>query len=417
MVPGRMVSAIGLRLPGDRYAKDINQESSDMKPNPRVLAVGVLGLLVSAGPSWGQSPRKVTVVGQAEGTTVRSGDEALAAAQRAAVEQACGVFINAQSQTEDFALVQDRILSQAGGYVDEYTELRRWTEGDVTFVEIEAIVSVVRFERDWAAFAHLKEDEDNPRMMVVIIEDNDVDDLKPPVLNGICQSRIEHFFIEKDVQLIDQSVSEGVRDRDISQAAIDNNVTKLAAIAAEFKAEVLIFGRAEAKRGGTVPLGGQTLYRWDVTLNIRAVQADSAAILMSNTYRPKKAYTTTSAAAGDDAFRTIADDVAEQVLKDIATAWHKRGSARRILSVKFSEVSRKEAKAICDALAEHRGVVGGSEGATLRNLNHGVADVEVDWKFDLNLLADTIEELTVEGMAFDVIEQSGDRLDVKVTHE
>jgi hypothetical protein len=374
-------------------------------------------LLTAPIPSWGQMPKRVKVVGRAAGTDVRAGDEAVQAALRAAVEQACGLFLNAQSQTEGYALIKDRILSQAGGYVNEYTELRRWTEGDLTMVEIEATVSVVDFERDWAAFAHLKEDEGNPRMMIVIIEDNDVDDLKPPVLNGICQSRIEHFFLDKDVQLMDKGVSEDVRERDVSQAALDSDVAKLAAVAAEFKAEVLVFGRAEAKRGGTMVLGGQTLYRWDVTLNLRAVQADSAAILMSNTYRPETPYRTTSAAAGDDAFRTLADDVAAQMLKDVAQAWHKRGSARRILSVKFSEVSRKHAKTICNALAAHRGVVGGNEGAKLRNLNHGVADVEVDWKFDLNLLADTIEELAVEGMAFEITEQSGNRLDVKVIHE
>ncbi|MHC4067839.1 MAG: hypothetical protein ACYSUI_25500, partial [Planctomycetota bacterium] len=223
----------------------------------RGLALAVAIVLTATAQLSGQSPKRVKAVGQAAGTG-----------------------------TEDFALVKDRILSQAGGYVREWEEVRRWVDGGVTNVEIEAIVLVADFERDWAAFAHLKEDEGNPRMMVVIIEDNDVDDLKPPVLHGVCQSRIEHFFLDKDVQLMDKTVSEQVRERDVSQAALDNDVTKLAAIAAEFKAEVLVFGRAEAKRGGTVALGGHTLYGWDVTLNIRAVQADSAAILMSNTYRP-----------------------------------------------------------------------------------------------------------------------------------
>ncbi len=382
----------------------------------RVLATFAVVLLFAA-PSWGQMAKRVKVIGRAAGTDVKAGDEAVKAAQRAAVEQACGLFINAQSQTENFALTKDRILSQAGGYINEFSELRRWVEGDVTHVEIDALVSVADFERDWAAFAHLKEDEGNPRMMIVIIEDNDVDDLKPPEFNGICQSRMENFFLSKDVQLMDQAVSEQVRERDVKQAAVDNDVTKLAAIAAEFKAEVLVFGRAEAKRGSTLQLGGQLLHRWDVSINVRAVQADSAAILMSNNYRPKKPYTTVSAAAGDEAFVTLTDDVAAQVLKDIGKAWHKRTAARRILSVKLSEVTRRQAKAVCQALADHRGVVNGSEGAKLRNLNHGVADVEVDWKFDLNLLADTIEEMTVDGMTFEVIEQSGNRLDVKVIRE
>ena len=65
-------------------------------------------------------------------------------------------------------------------------------------------------------------------------------------------------------------------------------------------------------------------------------------------------------------------------------------------------------------MAEHRGVVNGPEGAKLRGFTHGVANVEVDWKFDLDLLADTIEELAVNGLRFEVVEQTTTRLSVKV---
>jgi len=384
-------------------------------------------LLVIVLPAWGQAPPpeqdspavqgRVKVVGRAAGTTVRSGDEAVAAAKRTAVEMVCGAFINAQSQTQDYVLVRDRILSQAAGYVTQWKELRRWTEEDVTCVEIEAEVAATNFERDWAMFAHLKENEGNPRMVVVILEDNDVDDFKKPILHGICQSRFENFFLEQDVQLMDQRVSDDVRKRDLEQAALDDDITKLAAVAAEFKAEVLVFGRAEARRGGTLELGTQTLERWDVTLNVRAVQADSAAMLMSNSYKPDKPYSTTSTASGDEAFRKLSDEVAGKVLQDIAKAWNKRENFRRILTVKFTDCSRREAKSICEALAQHRGVVGGPEGVKLRNFNHSVADVEVDWQFDLESLADMIEELPVEGLVFDITEQTANRLDVKVTHQ
>ena len=375
----------------------------------------VLVCLLATAPALGQGPRRVRAVGHAAGTGPRAGDEALRAAQRQAVEMACGLFINAQSETEDFALVKDRILGQAAGFIEEYRELRRWVEADLSHVEIEAVVRVADFEREWLAFAHAKEDEGNPRMMVIVFEDNDVDDLKPPLTNGICQSGLENFFLSKDVQLVDRDVIEQVRQRDLTLADLDNDIPGLAAAAAEFKTEVLVVGRAEAKRGGSVRLGGRTVYRWDITLNVRAVQADSGAILMSKPYRPQKRYTTTTGAVGDDAFATLIDEVAADVLRDIGKAWHKRATARRILQVKFTDLpSRKQAKAVCQALADHRGVVGGREGATLKNFTHGVAGVEVDWKFDIDLLADTIEELKVEGMVFEVVEQTSNRLSVKV---
>ncbi len=146
---------------------------------PRLSAV--LICLLAASTAVGQSPKRVRAVGQAAGAGVRAQEEALQAAQRQAVEMACGLFINAQSQTEDYALVKDRILAQAVGFIKEYRELRRWDENDISHVEIEAVVLVADFEREWMAFIHAKEDEGNPRMMVIVLEDNDVDDLKPPV--------------------------------------------------------------------------------------------------------------------------------------------------------------------------------------------------------------------------------------------
>lgn len=370
--------------------------------------------LAVVAPALAQLDRRVTVTGKAAGTDVKASDEAKMDAKRNAVEQAAGLFISAMTETENFQTVKDRILGQAGGYIKEYTVNKEWTENDITYCEITAVVSVVKFERDWEEFAHAKEDEGNPRMVVIIIEDNDVDDLKPPVYNGVCQSKIENFFLSKDIQLMDKGVSEDVRERDVVLAALNNDVTKLAAVAAEFKAEILVYGRAEAKRGSPVSIGGRSAYRWDITLNVRAVQADSAAILSSNTYSPKKPYMTTSAGAGNDAFARLADDVGAQMLMDVLRAWKSRSGNRRILQTSFSPVSRKQTKAIIAALVQHRGVVRGKEGAKLRNLTQGVANIEIDWKFDLNLLADTIEDLEVEGMGFEITEQTGNRIEVKV---
>ena len=66
------------------------------------------------------------------------------------------------------------------------------------------------------------------------------------------------------------------------------------------------------------------------------------------------------------------------------------------------------------ALAEHRGVVRGMDGLKLRNLTQGLANIEVDWEFDLDLLADTIVAIKIEGMSFEITEQTGNRIEIKV---
>ncbi|HEY3243104.1 MAG TPA: hypothetical protein VGM03_07110 [Phycisphaerae bacterium] len=384
-----------------------------------VLAACLVSIPVAAqsgtgAPSRTQSVARVTAVGRAAGTDVRAKDEALADAKRKAVEQACGLFMNAQSETAEYQLVKDRILGNAAGYIKEYRVSREWTEGDISHCEIEATVSTAAFERDWALFAHVKEDEGNPRCVVVITEDDDIDDANPPVTNGACQAQIENFFLKHAVQLMDKGTSDDVRSRDLDLAARNKDVNKLAAAAAAFKADVLVLGDATARLGTPVEVGGQTLHRWDVTLNVRVIQTDSAQVLASKSYQPKTPYRSASAGNGARALAQLADQIAPQLLSDIGEAWRQRSVNSRIVRLSLQPCTRKQWKSIQEALAQVRGVQGGREGAKLRELVNDVADVEVNWSFDLNLLADTLEKLKVEGLAFEIIEQSANRLNVKV---
>lgn len=384
-----------------------------------LVALPLLCMLLApaAAPSArAQFNQRVTAIGKAEGTGLKASDEAKQDAKRNAVEQACGVFINAQTEVENFQVIKDRILADVGGYLSDMRVIREWVEGGITHCEISAVVSVAAFERDWAAFAQLREDVGNPRCVIVITEDNDVDDQNPPQVNGICQSKLENFFLSKGVMLMDKGVVEDVRQRDVDLAAVSGDTQALAARAAAFSADVLVYGNAEAKAGGPVELAGRNLYRWDIKLNVRVIQADSAQLLASNSYAPTKPWHSTTAACGDDAFAKLADEVAEKVLRDVAEAWRKRAVNYRILPVIFQDCSWSDfTDRIAPALTQVRGVKQGAEGVRLREVVSNVATVDVYWSFDPMLLAKSIATLKVEGMRFDIIEQSHNRIVVKIT--
>lgn len=370
----------------------------------------LMALVAFVHPAAGQVTR-VTARGQADGTGSRAVDEALKDAKRNAVEQACGLFINAQSQVENFQLIRDRILGQAVGYIARWNESRRWEEGGITYVEIVAEVMTAVFEKDWAAFAHLREDMDNPRCMFVITEDNDVSDNNPPKLNGICQGAMESVFLDKGVQLVDQSVFEQVRQRDVDIAFTTGSYETLAAVAARFSAEVLVLGNAEARPGGPQQIAGKTVYRWDVSLNVRAVQADSAKLIMSETYKLDKPFMTTSSSGSDEAFRKLAREVADRVLRDIAQAWQKRATSYGIFDLRIQNCSREDfTNVIKPALVVMRGVQQGNDGVKLRELVANTVHAEVYWSFDLNALADRVAELNIPGGKMRIIEQSGNRI-------
>lgn len=371
---------------------------------------GVAVLLLTAVPAIAQLQR-VTATGQADGTNSKSADEALKDAKRKAVEQACGVFINAQTQVENFQLIKDRILADVTGYITEYKPTKKWDDGTYTYVEISAVVSTAKFEDAWSHFAQLKEDVGNPRCMVVITEDNDVDDKNPPKVNGICQAKLENFFLDKGVELVDKTVSEAVKGRDVELAALGGDTAALSAVAAKFSADVLVYGNAEAKAGGPVTVGGKTLYRWDIQLSVKAVQADSAKILAVNNYRPAKPHLTASSACGDDAFDKLAAEVAERVLRDVAEAWRKRATSHHTFEIRFLNCTRNDFRnLITPELVKLRGVQQGEEGVKMRELVSDTVTAEIYWAFDLNMLADALSDLALPGISIEVKEQSGNRI-------
>lgn len=377
----------------------------------------LLLMMLAGSVAFGQSVAQgVRGLGAASGVDLKAKDQALAEAKRNAVEQACGAIINAQSQVEDFELKRDRILSTAAGYITDYSVTREWNDGEVSYCEIRASVSVGRFEDDWKAmFAHLREDMDNPRCLIVITEDNDVDDANPPKANGVVQSMFENYFLGHDMQLVDKSTADDVQQRNLDRAAIEDDVAGLAAIAAAFQADVVVYGRAEAKYGGTGQAGSVTVHKWNVTLNVKVVQADSARILASNTYGTDKPFTTTSTGGADKGFRQLAEDTSAAVLYDLGEAWKKRLTSHQNLLVKFEGCSRTDfSTRIKPALLALRGVQQGEEGVKIRDFLNSIVSVEVYWAYSLNSLADEIEQLNVPGMSFEIVEQSANTLRVKV---
>lgn len=373
--------------------------------------------LAFAVPAMAQSDAKsVTTTGRAAGSGIKAKDEAKQDAKKNAVKEACGELINAQSQVKDFELKRDRILATAAGYLTSFKVTREWEENGVSYCEIFATVATGKFAVDWKAlFEHVKEDMGNPRCVIVILEDNDTEDAKPPVVNGVCQSKMENYFLKHNVHLMDKGVSEGVRDRDVALAAVNDDVSALAHRASEFKADVLVLGRAEARYAGAVELGGRSLHKWDATLNVRVVQADSSQMLASNSYRPTKSFSATTGGSGDGALEKLVEEVAAKVLVDVAEAWKKRTAAFQVAPVIFEGVSRADFRnKVRPALLKLRGVQQNDEGVKLREAINDIVTAEIYWGLDLNLLADSIEDMSVDGLGFTVKEQSGNRIVIKV---
>lgn len=383
------------------------------------MLLGTFCGLGAAQGAGGEASRIVTVTGRSIGSTEAAGEEAKLDALREAVRQVCGSFINAQTETADFAVVRDKVLEQPVGFARVLKVLKGPTviDGDITEVQLSAEVFPVRFEQAWAEFAHIKQREGNPRCVVMILQDDNVDDNKPPEANGSVQSAVEDFFLSQKVQLMDKQTTDAVRTRDLELAAKNGDAAKAAAAGAAFKADVVVMGKAEAKRGEPVDVGGHKVERWVVTLAARVVQTDSGAVILSRTYQPEKPYASTIG-TGQAALAKLTQEIAPRLLLDIGEAWRDRATAGKLIQVTLEPCTRSQFKAIQAEMIKLKGVTGGADGFKLRELANEIANVEVDWKYDLDQLADRLEELkpTIDGVPFkiDISEQSANRITAKL---
>ncbi len=351
----------------------------------------------------------ITVEGKAPGTDGNAMEQAKQDALRKAVEQACGTFISSQTKVENYTAVYDKAMSFAAGYITKFSVLNRHTAEGISHCRVRATVSKASFEKEWARLRHTIEAEGNPRCIVVMIEDSNADDTIGPKSNGVTQSIIENFFLGKGVQLMDKGASENARRRDVALAALNDDVNKLAAMAAAFKADVVIYGNAQARQAGTSEMGGRTLYKWTATLNVRAYHTDSAQMLMSKTYSADRT-TSNANAGGEGVLRKCAENSVARMLRDVGEAWRQRQNIRRVCQVTLENCNRRDFTAFAKALKKETGI----QNVRLKELVNNVCQVEVDWAYDLERLISRIEALKVAGTGYEVTEQTHDRVTFKL---
>ncbi|MBI5762445.1 MAG: hypothetical protein HZA51_02845 [Planctomycetes bacterium] len=371
----------------------------------------LLILAAIATPSIAEPPsdKWITMEGKAAGTNMNAMEQAKQDALRRAVEQACGVFITGQTQTRDYAAVYDKAMAQAQGYVTEFKITASRVENGMSYCTVSALVSLKSFEEEWARLLHTLESEENPRCIVVIVEDNNVDDANPPAAGGVAQSIIENSFMKKGIQLMDNTGSRDTRNRDIEVAAQSNDIKKLAAMYGSFKSDVIITGKAEARAAGASELAGRTIFKWSATISIRAYHTDSAQLLMSNSYTAT-ATSVNPNAGGNDALKKCADEYSGAILREMAEAWRKRQQVRRTVQVTLENCTRADYKAFEEAVRALDGV----QGIRMRELVKEVCQTEIEWSYDNERLISRIEELKVGSTRYTVTEQTHDRVTFKL---
>ena len=355
----------------------------------------------------------VTVIESAAGTNPRARDQAIAAALRKAVEQSCGVFLKAQSQTSRYKLVYDKIFANTVGFVREHKVLRAWPGDGKTFVRIRALVSTQKFQKDWAAIAHTIHRAGNPRVIVAVAEttrwtrngwEYGLSKIKE---NGTVQSGIEDFFLSKGITLMDRKAGKAVSKRDVLLASLRDDTKAIAAIGARFKADVVVTGKANAKYSRTITVANTRMHQYVGNLTLRAVETDSARVLASKPYRAT-ATTLHRGAGADKALAKLAEESAPKFLADLVEAWRKRVHVSRSVQLRIAGMEfpvwlkfKQEVTAIRGIRALH-----------LREITEGFANISAEYEYKTEMLARRL--MGLKSVRLEVKELTPNRLRLKV---
>jgi len=351
----------------------------------------------------------VTATGKAAGADDKARDEAIAQALRTAVEEACGVFLTAQAKTDDYKAVYDKVIANAVGYVREHKVDKVTVEQGVTIAKVRARVSTRKFEEDWASITHTVHQENNPRMVVAIVEAIHEAAGAPSYEvkeNGKVATIVESFFLAKGISLVDANTAAKTQKRDILLAAIKDDVDAVASLGARFSADVVVVGKAVAKFGKELKIAGQTMYQYTASLNVRVVQSDSARVLAVESFGPITV-NTMQRGGEDKALDKLANDCAPKLLASVIEAWRKRANVSKTVELSITGMDFNRWKTFREEASKIRGV----QAIRLREITQDVASIDIEYRYDNEGLADRLSEL--KSVKLKVIEITSNRLRLK----
>jgi hypothetical protein len=220
-------------------------------------------------------PEAKTVTVKAEGY---NRDDGLKQALRRALEQGAGVQIAGFSQTENYALIRDTIYSRAAGVVSDYRILKEEeVAGGLWEVTVTATVRPDAVAATWGEVQNVLDQIGRPKLMVHI--DERIDGRLEP--HSFVQSRIEEMFVKAGFDLVSHEAVDEIRRREAADARGAGDAAKLARLAKDAGAHILIRGSANADPAGLENLYGTRAAFYNCDVQAKVYTTDTGKLLAS----------------------------------------------------------------------------------------------------------------------------------------
>jgi hypothetical protein len=332
-----------------------------------------------------------------DGDNAQAKERATKAALRDAVERTLGTYIASDSQTKDFALVKDQILTTASGYVSSFDVLEEKVDGNTMVVRIKATVAAAKIESDAAARGLAIRQMKFPRMAILISEQH-IGQSAPtawwgPQGGGQAQGQGQTIAVDMRLvenQLIGDWTAAGFTFVDMDALSGKLKAARVAStnpssedvrqIANLSDADVIIVGTAIATKQGDLgkllndKSGDVSMTSCKGAINARVFNADSGEILATGE-ASKTALHIDPIVCDRTALQAATRIFAADMQKKLLEAWNKRimGGSRVRMSVKGVASFR----ALTDLKNLLKQTIRGVQAVDQKSFKDGAADLDL----------------------------------------
>ncbi|TMA71369.1 MAG: hypothetical protein E6J58_10115 [Deltaproteobacteria bacterium] len=269
-------------------------------------------------------------------------------ALRRAVEMAAGTRVSSTTETKDFQIRMDRVLTHAQGFVRRYEIVKESMDGAVVQVAVRAFIGTAELDKDLEAMGLLMARKGMPRTMVLIAEQN-IGMVAPRAV----WMRGERALVSTDLRIAETTVLDALKNGGFAQL-IDPEIAaektvQVGGIATEITAaqarklksltgaEVILFGQAVAIARGEVADLGPGWRSCSATISGRAVNTDNGDIL-STAETTQNAAQLDDLSCGKEAIKKASRAFAQDMTKKIAARFVKDVSSGNDLHVTVRKV-------------------------------------------------------------------------------
>lgn len=349
---------------------------------------------------------EVTVTG--EGMT---DDAAKNDALRRALEQGGQAEISSRSHVENFELVRDTIYARADGIVTDYKILEKGDgAGGTKYCKIVAKVNKSAIATTWGEVQNVLDQIGRPGIAVYIKEviDGVVQD------SSILESKIEERLLAAGFKVFAGDQLHAIARKEKEDAALENNIAKMQAIAKDFGTQIFITGTAQANAAGVKDLFGEPTAMYNGDAAIKMYYTDTGQLIASesipNWRGGAQSFHTNSPQAGKKALENAGHDIVNKCYVTAMKQWATRISAGGELSLEIEGMTVGEALKLKQKLRDiHPDKIMNVTGP---NVTKGIATFSIKAK----MTAEELAEHLVQGdwaTLIEIVDLKGNRIQAK----